>query len=123
MLFGLFGGNNEESPLARYRRQKTEEIKSLSNIHNSYLLRRPFPDGSHTDHVQARKLCVVDSLSGSAILVGLFLLFDWIYKVQGAWHVYVLMYVMLAVLFMILNWNRYRRHCASLRNSGDENED
>lgn len=122
MRFGLFGGSGEENPFARYRREKAEELKSLSSIHNTYLLRRPFPCDSHT-RGQVQKMCAVDSLSGSAILVGLFLLFDWIYKVQGTWYVYVLMYVVLVILFMILNWNRYLKHCAVLTNSGKENED
>lgn len=120
MLFGLFGGG-EEHPFARYRREKAEELRGLSNIHNSYLLRRPFPtDGGAWD---AWKLCLVDSLAGSVILTGLFLLFDLIYAVQGIWYVYFLIYVGLAGLFTILNYKRYRTHCASLKGNEADHED
>ncbi len=122
MRFGLFGGSGEEHPFARYRREKTEELRSLSNIHNSYLLRRAFPTEGGRKGWEVWKFCILDSLAGSAILTGLFLLFDLIYKVQGAWYVYLLIYVGLTVLFTVLNRKRYRAHCASLKESEPEHE-
>lgn len=123
MRFGLFGGGGEEHPFARYRREKAEELRSLSNIHNSYLLRRAFPTEGAQKSREAWKLCILDSLAGSAILTGLFLLFDLIYKVQGIWYVYLLIYMGLAVLFTVLNRERYRAHCNSFKESeaGHEN--
>ena len=120
MLFGLFGGKGEEHPFARYRRERAEEIRSLSDIHQSYLLRRAFPaEGAKRE---AYKLCILDSLAGSAILTGLFFMLDLIYRVQGAWYVYLLIYVGLSVLFTVLNGKRYRAHCASLKGSGTDHE-
>ena len=54
---------------------------------------------------------------GSAVLTGLFLLFDLIYQVQGAWYVYLLIYAGLAALFTVLNLKRYRA-CRAAQKGG-----
>lgn len=113
MLWGLFD-TGEEHPLVRYRREKAQELRSLSDVRRSYLLRKLFPTEGGW---KAYKLCATDGLIGSAILTGLFLLFDLIYQVQGAWYVYLLIYAGLAALFTVLNLKRYRA-CRAAQKGG-----